>query len=151
MAEEYNVVELDTSKKWWDTWFVVADLTINRMLADYNYFSLSPVYIITRGCREKKEFILRKPRRNLQGEWSKCDILDFIDDLGGILTEAEKMCGNDIYAVTQDDVKGEDGKWKQKIYVFFATTEIEDTLKMEAFLNENNYKFIMADDVPFRD
>ena len=90
MAEEYTVVEMDTSKKWWDRWFVVADLTINRMLADYNYFSFSPVYIITCGCTEKKEFILRKPRRNLQGEWSKCDILDFIDDLGGILTEAEK-------------------------------------------------------------
>ena len=32
MAEEYSVVEMDTSKKWWDRWFVVTDLTINRML-----------------------------------------------------------------------------------------------------------------------
>ena len=81
----------------------------------------------------------------------KCDILDFIDDLGGILTEAEKMCGNDIFAVTQVDVKGEDGKWKQKIYVFFAIIDEEDSLKMEAYLNENNYKFIMADDILFTD
>ena len=68
MAEEYSVVEMDTSSKWWDRWFVVVDLTIDRMLTDYNYFSLSPVYLITHGCREKKQFILRKPRRNLHGE-----------------------------------------------------------------------------------
>ena len=96
MGEDYSVVEMDTSEKWWDRWFVVANLTIDRMLPDYNYFSLSPVYIITRGWRERKEFILRKPRNNLQGKWSKCHILDFIDDLGGVLTEAEKFCGNDI-------------------------------------------------------
>ena len=121
------------------------------MLPDYNFFSLSPVYVITRGCRERKEFILRKPRRNLQGEWSKCDILDFIDDLGGVLTEAEKICGNDIFAVTQADVKGENGKWQQKIYVFFAVVKEEDAKKMEKYLNENKYNFIMADDVPFTD
>ena len=49
MGEDYSVVEMDTSEKWWDRWFVVADLTIDRMLPDYNYFSLNPVYVITRG------------------------------------------------------------------------------------------------------
>ena len=83
------------------------------------------MYFITCGRREGKEFILRKPRRNLQGKWSKCDILDFIDDLG-VLTEAEKFCGNDIFAVMQEDVKGEDGKWKKKIYVFFVTKMEEE-------------------------
>ena len=103
------------------------------------------MYVITRGWRERKEFILQKPRRNLQGKWSKCDILDFIDDLGGVLTE------NDIFAVMQEDVKGEDGKWKQKIYIFFAMKMEEESRIIEKFLNENNYKFIMADDVPFAD
>ena len=151
MGEDYSVVEMNTSEKWWDRWFVVANLTIDRMLPDYNYFGLSPVYVITCGQRERKEFILQKPRRNLQGKWSKCDILDFIDDLGGVLTEAEKFCGNDIFAVTQEYVKGEDGKWKQNIYVFFGMKMEEESRIIEKFLNENNYNFIMADDIPFTD
>ena len=77
--------------------------------------------------------------------------MDFIDDLGGVLTKTEKFCGNDIFAVMQEDVKGEDCKWKQKIYVFFATKMEEESRIIEKFLNENNYKFIMAGDIPFTD
>ena len=43
-----------------------------------------------------------------------------IDNFGGLLTEVEKICGNDIFAVTQDKVIDPDGVEKQKIYMFFA-------------------------------
>ena len=42
-----------------------------------------------------------------------------------------------------------DGVERQKIYVFFAVGHQEDANKIESYLNENNYTFIMADDVPF--
>ena len=150
MGEEYKVVELNTDEKWWDRWFVVANLTIDHLLADYNYFSMSSVYLITNSSQNREEFMVRKPRRDLRGEWSKCDILTFIDNLGGVLTEVEKVCRNDVYAVTQQKEKV-NGVWKQKIYVFFAVVKEEDALTIERYLNDNNYSFIMADDVPFCD
>ena len=150
MGEEYKVVELNTDEKWWDRWFVVANLTIDHLLADYNYFSMSSVYLITNSSQNREEFMVRKPRRDLRGAWSKCDILTFIDNLGGVLTEVEKVCGNDVYAVTQQKEKV-NGVWKQKIYIFFAVVKEEDALTIERYLNDNNYSFIMADDVPFCD
>ena len=92
---------------------------------------------------------MRKPQVNLKGIWSKCDIITTIDNLGGLLTEVEKICGNDIFAVTQDKVIDPDGVERQKIYVFFAVGHQDDANKIESYLNENNYTFIMADDVPF--
>ena len=67
------------------------------------------------------------------------------------LTEVEKVCGNDIFAVMQDKVRDPDGVLRQKIYVFFAMESHDDADEIERYLNENNYTFIMADDVPFCD
>ena len=149
MGEQYKVIDMDTSYKWWDRWFVVANQKIDKLLEDYNYFSLNSVYLITPSCSLKQEFLVRKPRVNLKGIWSKCDIIATIDNLGGLLTEVEKICGNDIFAVTQDKVIDPDGVERQKIYVFFAVGHRDDANKIESYLNENNYTFIMADDVPF--
>ena len=108
MGDNYKVIEMDMSYKWWDRWFVVANMTIDTLLDDYSFFNLSPVYLLTRCC--SKHFLVRKPRRNLQLIWSRCDIIAFIDNLGGLLTEVHKVCGNDIFAVTQERVTGDDGK-----------------------------------------
>ena len=148
---DYKVIEMDLNHKWWDKWFVVADLTIDILLNEYNYFSMTSVYLLTEGDVEKKQFIVRKPRRNLQGFWSKCDVIGFIDDLGGLLCEVHKFCGNDIYCVTDKRVLGRDFVERQKIFAFFASDSVEKTKTMEKFLNEHNFLFLMADDVPFTD
>ena len=101
MAES-TVVEMNYYTEWWDRWFIVADLTISLFLYDYNYFNLSPVYMLT--DVEKKEFIVRKPRRNLQFECSKLDMVGIIDDLRGLLSEVQKYCGDDILFVTDSRV-----------------------------------------------
>ena len=107
------------------------------------------VYLITPSCSLKQEFLVRKPQVNLKGIWSKCNIIATIDNFGGLLTEVEKICRNDIFAVTQDKVIDPDGVERQKIHVFFVVGHQEDANKIESYLNENNYTFIMADDVPF--
>ena len=58
------VLEMDLNDKWWDKWFVVGGLSIDRsiQLNHYNYFSMSPVYMLTHGeDMAKKEFFVRKP------------------------------------------------------------------------------------------
>ena len=60
MMENYKVVEMNVYNRWWDKWFVVANLNIDLLLHDYNYFNLSPVYLLTDGDVEKKEFIVKK-------------------------------------------------------------------------------------------
>ena len=91
---------MDLNDKWWDKWFVVGGLSIYRSikLHHYNYFSMSSMYLLTQGDIAKKEFFvdLRKPRRNLKGFWSKLDIIGVIDDLGGLLSEVCKFCGDNI-------------------------------------------------------
>ena len=60
----YIVLEMDLNDKWWDKWFVVAGLSIDRsiQLSHYNYFIMSSVYMLTRGeDMAKKEFFVRKP------------------------------------------------------------------------------------------
>ena len=148
---DYKVIEMDLNDKWWDKWFVAADLTIDILLHDYNYFSLMSVYLLMEGDVGKKQFIVRKPCRNLQGFWSKCDVIGFIDDLGGLLSEVHKFCGNDIYCVTDQKVLRRDFLEGQKIFAFFASDSAEKTQEMEKFLNEHNFLFLMADDVPFTD
>ena len=82
----YIVLEMDLNNKWWDKWFVVVGLSINRSikLHHYNYFSMSSMYLLTRGDIAKKEFFVGKPQRNLKGFWSKMDMIGVIDDLGGL-------------------------------------------------------------------
>ena len=60
----YIVLEMDLNDKWWDKWFVVGGLSIDRsiQLNHYNYFSMSSVYMLTHGeDMAKKEFFVRKP------------------------------------------------------------------------------------------
>ena len=45
----YRLIELRTEEKWWDKWFVVGDLTIDILLKEYNYFSLSTAYVLSIG------------------------------------------------------------------------------------------------------
>ena len=112
----YIVLKMDLNNKWWDKWFVVGGLSIDRSikLHHYNYFSMSSVYI------EKKEFFVRKPRRNLKGFWSKMDMIGVIDNLKGLLSEVCKFCGDDIYCVTDPRVLEEDVAKGQNIFVYFA-------------------------------
>ena len=102
----YIVLKMDLNDKWWDKWFVVAGLSIDRSikLHHYNYFSMSSVYLLTRGDIAKKEFFVRKPRRRLKGFWLKMDMIGVIDDLGGLLSEVCKFCGDDIFCVTDPRV-----------------------------------------------
>ena len=75
---EEIVVEMNTYTKWWDSWFVVADLTIPLFLDDYDYFNFSPVYLLTDGDVKKKEFIVKKHEEinNLNGiKWSEWVLL----------------------------------------------------------------------------
>ena len=132
----YSLVELRMEEKWWDKWFVVGDLTIDVLLKEYNYFSLSAVYVLSIGNQDKQQFVVMKPRSNLRGAWSRLDILGFISDLKGLLTEAEKLCRNDIYCVTDRRIIGRDEVMRQKILVFFATDNPEKSEQMEKFLKE---------------
>ena len=49
-------------------------------LHHYSYFSMSSVYLLTRGDIAKKEFFVTKPQRNLKGFWSKMDMTSVIDN-----------------------------------------------------------------------
>ena len=145
----YTLVKMTTENKWWDKWFVVGNLTIDVLLKEYNYWSMSAVYLLNVGCWEKGQFVVKKPRRNLKGDWSRLDIIGFIDSLGGVLTEVEKLCGNDIYCLTDERIVGRDEIQRQKILVFFATDTREKSEHIEQFLNDKKMVFLMADDVPF--
>ena len=72
----YIVLKMDLKDKWWDKWFVVGGLSIDRSikLNHHNYFSMSSVYLLTRGELPKKEFYVKKTRRNLKGFWSKLEL-----------------------------------------------------------------------------
>ena len=57
----YIVLKMDLNDKWWDKWFVVAGLTIDRniKLHPYNYFSMSSMYLLIQGYIAKKEFFVK--------------------------------------------------------------------------------------------
>ena len=149
----YIVLEMDLNDKWWDKWFVVGGLSIHRsmQLHHYNYFSMTFVYMLTRGDMAKKEFFVRKPRRNVKGFWSKLDIIGVIDNFGGLLSEVYKFCGDNIYCVTDARVPEEDSVKEQNIFVYFPLGTHERSEQMEKFLKENNFLFLMSNDVPFLD
>ena len=99
----------------------------------------------------KKEFFVRKPRRNLKGFWSKFDIIGVIDDFGGLLSEVYKFCGDNIYCVTDPRVPEEDLVQGQSVFVYFPLGTPGKSEQMEKFLKENNFLFLMSNDVPFLD
>ena len=109
------------------------------------------MYLLTDGDVEKKQFFVRKLRRNLQGFWSKLDMIGVTDDLGGLFSKVQKFCGNDIFCVTDSSVPEQDLVKEQTIFVFFPLDTAEKSEQMEKFLNENNFLFLMADDIQFTD
>ena len=149
----YIVLEMDLNDKWWDKWFVVAGLSIDRsiQLSHYNYFSMSSMYMLTQGDMAKKEFFVKKPRRNLKGFWCKLDIIGVIDDFGGLLSEVYKFCGDNIYCVTDPRVPEEYLVQGQSVFVYFQLGTTGKSEQMEKFLKENNFLFLMSNDVPFLD
>ena len=80
-------------------------------------------------------------------------MIGMIDDLGGLLFEACKFCGDDIFCVTDPRVPEEDLAKGQNIFVYFALGTPEKSEQMEKFLkeNKNNFLFLMSNDVPFTD
>ena len=107
--------------------------------------------MLTRGDMAKKEFFVRKPRRNLKGFWSKLDIIGVIDDFGVLLSEVYKFCGDNIYCVTDPRVPAEDLVQGQNVFVYFPLGTPGKSEQMEKFLKENNFLFLMSNDVPFLD
>ena len=75
--------------------------------------------MFTQGDMARKEFFVRKPRRNLKGFWSKLDVIGVIDDFGGLLSEVYKFCGDNIYCVTDPRVPEEDLVQGQNVFVYF--------------------------------
>ena len=107
--------------------------------------------MLTRGDMAKKEFFVRKPQRNLKGFWSKLDIIGVIDDFGQMLSEVYKFCGDNIYCVTDPRVPPEDLVQGQNVFVYFPLGTPGKSERMEEFLKENNFLFLMSNDVPFLD
>ena len=84
----------------------------------------------------KEEFFVRKLRRNLKGFCFKMEMIGMIADLGGLLSEVCKFCGNDISCVTDPRVPEEDLEKGQNIFVYFALGTPEKGEQMEKFLKK---------------
>ena len=78
------------------------------------------------------------------------DVIGVIDDLGGLLSEVCKFCGDDIFCVTDPRVLEEDIVKGQNIFVYFALGTREKSEQMEKFLKEN-FLFLMENNVPLTD
>ena len=74
-----------------------------------------------------------------------------IDDFGGLLSEVYKFCGNNTYCVTDPRVAKEDLIQGQNVFVYFPLGTPRKSEQMEKFLKENNFLFLMSNDVPFLD
>ena len=74
-----------------------------------------------------------------------------INDFGGLLSEVYKFCGDNIYCVTDPRVPEEDSVKEQNIFVYFSLGTPRKSERMEKFLKENNFLFLMSNDVPFLD
>ena len=72
-----------------------------------------------------------------------------IDDFGGLLSEVYKFCGDNIYCVTDPRVPAEDLVQGQNVFVYFPLGTLRKSERMEKFLKENNFLFLMSNDVPF--
>ena len=79
------------------------------------------------------------------------DMTGVIDDLVGLLSEVCIFCGHDIFCVTDPRIPEEDLVKGQNIFVYFALGTPEKSKQMEKFLKENNFLFLMSNDVPFTD
>ena len=76
-----------------------------------------------------------------------------IDDFGGPLSEVYKFCGDSIYCIlcTDPRVPAEDLVQGQNVFVYFPLGTPRKSEQMEKFLKENNFLFLMSNDVPFLD
>ena len=74
-----------------------------------------------------------------------------IDDFGRLLSEVSRFCEDNIYCVTDPRVSEEDSVKEQNIFVYFPLGTPERSERMEKFLKENNFLFLMSNDVLFTD
>ena len=73
-----------------------------------------------------------------------------IDDFGGLLSEVYKFCRDNIYCVTDPKVP-EDLVQGQSVFVYFPLGTPGKRERIEKFLKENNFLFLMSNDVLFLD
>ena len=73
------------------------------------------------------------------------DVIGVIDNLGALLFEVYKFCADKIFNVS----------WSRRTFSkrteYFVLGTQEKSEWMEKFLKENNFLFLMANDVPFTD
>ena len=71
----YIVLKMDLNDKWWDKWFVVGGLSIDRsiQLNHYNYFSMSSVYMLAHGEDMAKKTTKKSERLLVQIGHNWCD------------------------------------------------------------------------------
>ena len=70
-----------------------------------------------------------------------------IDDFGGLLSEVYKFCGHNIYCETDSRVPAKDLVQGQNVFVYFPLGTQEKSEQMEKFLKENNFLFLMSNNV----
>ena len=72
-----------------------------------------------------------------------------VDDFGGLLSEVYKFSWDNIYCVTDPRVPSEDLVQGQNVFVYFPLGTAGKSEWMEKFLKENNFLFLMSNDVLF--
>ena len=65
--------------------------------------------------------------------------------------KSTNSCGDNIYCVTDSRVPAEDLVQEQNVFVYFPLGTPGKTEQIEKFLKENNFLFLMSNDVLFLD
>ena len=138
-------IDIDTIQC--DKWIAVGDIVLDFTLKDYDMYYFNDLYIVDSSGNNDGVSCVFRPRRNTLGEWSRADLIGYIDDYGELLNFIH-LRANFINLKTDKKITV-DGEVKQKVFIFFPSNTPMETAVTCLYLKHHDHRYSVTDCVPF--
>ena len=128
-------------------WIAVGDIYIDYPLMDYDQYNFNDLYIVERSGDNDGVFGLYRPRRNGVRAWSRADLLCYIRNYKKLLTFIDLRAK--FMNLRTDEKVLVNGKLKQKVFIFFPSSNEIETAVTCMYLYHYNHRYSVTDEIPF--
>ena len=139
-----NAIPVDSYKC--DKWIAVGDIVLDFILKDYDSYNFNDLYIVGSSGNDNGVFCVYRPRRNGVREWSRADLIGYIDDYGHLLNFINLQAK--FINLKTDEKIVIDGEVKQKVFIFFPSHMAMEAAVMCMYLKHHDYRYTVTDSVP---
>ena len=128
-------------------WIAVGDIFIDYPLMDYDMYQFNDLYLVEKSKDYEGLYCVFRPRRNGRGAWSRADLICYIRGYEKLLNFINLRAR--FINLRTDEKVFVDGKFKQKVFIFFPFRKEMDTAVTCMYLSHYDHRYSVTDTIPF--